>query len=146
VLALSFGTATFGGGDDFFKAWGSTDAGGASRLIDICLDHGVSMFDSADVYSSASWLIHRQCFSNPFPTGSFGRRSKNSVDWRGDVEEIFGLDSLSKDDRRRANRPASFHDLLFRVVYSVCVAPLLPSVRALPCPAREPPAHGSSPA
>lgn len=52
VPALSFGTATFGGGNDFFKAWGSTDAGGASRLIDICLDHGVSMFDSADVYSN----------------------------------------------------------------------------------------------
>jgi aryl-alcohol dehydrogenase-like predicted oxidoreductase len=52
VPALSFGTATFGGGDDFFKAWGSTDAGRAARLIDICLDHGVSMFDSADVYSS----------------------------------------------------------------------------------------------
>jgi aryl-alcohol dehydrogenase-like predicted oxidoreductase len=52
VPALSFGTGTFGGGNDFFKAWGSTDAGGASRLIDICLDHGVSMFDSADVYSS----------------------------------------------------------------------------------------------
>jgi len=51
VPALSFGTATFGGGNDFFKAWGSTDVGGASRLIDICLDHGVSMFDSADVYS-----------------------------------------------------------------------------------------------
>ena len=52
VPALSFGTATFGGGNDFFKAWGSTDAGGASRLIDVCLDHGVTMFDSADVYSS----------------------------------------------------------------------------------------------
>ncbi|MEO8362453.1 MAG: aldo/keto reductase [Vicinamibacteria bacterium] len=51
VPVLSFGTATFGGGNDFFKAWGSTDASGASRLIDVCLDHGVSMFDSADVYS-----------------------------------------------------------------------------------------------
>ena len=51
VPALSFGTATFGGGNDFFKAWGATDAAGASRLIDVCLDHGVSMFDSADVYS-----------------------------------------------------------------------------------------------
>ena len=51
VPELSFGTATFGGGNDFFKAWGSTDAGGASRLIDICLEHGVSMFDTADVYS-----------------------------------------------------------------------------------------------
>jgi len=51
VPALSFGTGTFGGSNDFFKAWGSTDAGGASRLIDVCLDHGVSMFDSADIYS-----------------------------------------------------------------------------------------------
>jgi aryl-alcohol dehydrogenase-like predicted oxidoreductase len=51
VPALSFGTATFGGGNDFFKAWGTTDGAGASRLIDVCLDHGVSMFDSADVYS-----------------------------------------------------------------------------------------------
>ncbi|MDP2317653.1 MAG: aldo/keto reductase [Pseudomonadota bacterium] len=51
VPVLSFGTATFGGGNDFFRAWGSTDAGGAARLIDTCLDQGVSMFDSADVYS-----------------------------------------------------------------------------------------------
>lgn len=51
VPALSFGTGTFGGGNDFFKAWGSTDAKGAARLIDVCLDHGVTMFDSADVYS-----------------------------------------------------------------------------------------------
>ena len=51
VPVLSFGTATFGGGTDFFKAWGSTDANGATRLVDICLDAGISMFDSADVYS-----------------------------------------------------------------------------------------------
>jgi aryl-alcohol dehydrogenase-like predicted oxidoreductase len=52
VPALSFGTATFGGGTDFFKAWGSTDAGGAARLVDLCLERGVSMFDTADVYSN----------------------------------------------------------------------------------------------
>ena len=52
VPVLSFGTATFGGGNDFFKAWGSTDSGGAARLVDVCLDHGVSLFDSADVYSN----------------------------------------------------------------------------------------------
>jgi aryl-alcohol dehydrogenase-like predicted oxidoreductase len=51
VPELSFGTATFGGGNDFFKAWGSTDASAAARLIDVCLEHGVSMFDTADVYS-----------------------------------------------------------------------------------------------
>jgi aryl-alcohol dehydrogenase-like predicted oxidoreductase len=51
VPALSFGTGTFGGAGDFFKAWGTTDAAGAARLVDVCLDHGVSMFDSADGYS-----------------------------------------------------------------------------------------------
>jgi aryl-alcohol dehydrogenase-like predicted oxidoreductase len=51
VPALSYGTASFGGGNDFFRAFGTTDAAAAARLIDICLDHGVSMFDSADVYS-----------------------------------------------------------------------------------------------
>jgi aryl-alcohol dehydrogenase-like predicted oxidoreductase len=51
VPVLSLGTGTFGGGGDFFKAWGSTDADGARRLLDICIDHGVTMFDSADIYS-----------------------------------------------------------------------------------------------
>ena len=51
VPALSFGTGTFGGGNDFFRAWGATDVQGASRLVDLCLDQGVSMFDTADVYS-----------------------------------------------------------------------------------------------
>jgi aryl-alcohol dehydrogenase-like predicted oxidoreductase len=51
VPALSLGTGTFGGGNDFFRAWGDTDAKGASRLIDICLDAGLTMFDSADIYS-----------------------------------------------------------------------------------------------
>jgi aryl-alcohol dehydrogenase-like predicted oxidoreductase len=51
VPVLSLGTGTFGGGNDFFKAWGSTDADGARHLVDIALDAGVSMFDSADIYS-----------------------------------------------------------------------------------------------
>lgn len=54
VPALSFGTATFGGVGDFFKTWGDTDASGAARLIDICIEHGVSMFDTADVYSQGA--------------------------------------------------------------------------------------------
>jgi aryl-alcohol dehydrogenase-like predicted oxidoreductase len=54
VPALSFGTGTFGGKGDFFGAWGNTDVAGARRLIDICLDAGVTMFDSADVYSSGA--------------------------------------------------------------------------------------------
>jgi aryl-alcohol dehydrogenase-like predicted oxidoreductase len=51
VSALSFGTATFGGGDAFFNAWGNTDVAGASRLVDICLEAGVNLFDTADAYS-----------------------------------------------------------------------------------------------
>lgn len=52
VPVLSLGTGTFGGGSDFFRAWGATDADGARRLVDICLEAGITMFDSADVYSN----------------------------------------------------------------------------------------------
>lgn len=51
VPALTFGTGTFGGKGDFFKAWGETGAKEATRLVDICLEAGVTMFDSADIYS-----------------------------------------------------------------------------------------------
>jgi len=54
VPVLSFGTGTFGGRGAFFEAWGSTDVAEARRLIDICVDAGVSMFDSADVYSAGA--------------------------------------------------------------------------------------------
>ena len=47
-----FGTGTFGGGSEFFKAWGSTDVDEATRLVDICLDAGLNLFDTADVYSN----------------------------------------------------------------------------------------------
>jgi aryl-alcohol dehydrogenase-like predicted oxidoreductase len=52
VPLLSFGTGTFGGSNEFFNAWGNTDVGEATRLIDICLEAGVTMFDTADVYSA----------------------------------------------------------------------------------------------
>jgi aryl-alcohol dehydrogenase-like predicted oxidoreductase len=51
VSALSFGTATFGGGNEFFKAWGETDVAEARRLLDICFEGGVNLFDTADGYS-----------------------------------------------------------------------------------------------
>jgi aryl-alcohol dehydrogenase-like predicted oxidoreductase len=51
VPQLWFGTATFGGVGDFFKAWGQTDVAEARRLVDICLEHGVNCFDTANVYS-----------------------------------------------------------------------------------------------
>ena len=52
VPVLSFGTGTFGGGNEFFKAWGSSDVAEATRLVDICLDAGVNLFDTADIYSN----------------------------------------------------------------------------------------------
>ncbi len=51
VPALSFGTGTFGGGTEFFRAWGSSDIAEATRLVDICLEAGVNLFDTADIYS-----------------------------------------------------------------------------------------------
>ncbi len=54
VPVLSFGTGTFGGKGELFEAWGDTDVNEARKLLDICLDAGVSMFDSADVYSGGT--------------------------------------------------------------------------------------------
>jgi aryl-alcohol dehydrogenase-like predicted oxidoreductase len=51
VPMLCFGTGTFGGGGEFFRAWGDTDVAEATRLVDICLEAGVNFFDTADVYS-----------------------------------------------------------------------------------------------
>ena len=51
VPVLSFGAATFGGGTEFFKAWGATDVAEATKMVDICLDAGVNFFDTADIYS-----------------------------------------------------------------------------------------------
>jgi aryl-alcohol dehydrogenase-like predicted oxidoreductase len=51
VPALSFGAGTFAGSGPLFGAWGTTDAKEARRLVDICLDAGVTLFDTADVYS-----------------------------------------------------------------------------------------------
>ena len=51
VPVLTFGTATFGGGNDFFKTWGSTQTEEATRMVGVCLDAGVNLFDCADTYS-----------------------------------------------------------------------------------------------
>jgi aryl-alcohol dehydrogenase-like predicted oxidoreductase len=52
VPVLSFGTGTFGGGNQFFDAWGATQAEQATRIVDVCLEAGLNMFDSADIYSN----------------------------------------------------------------------------------------------
>ncbi len=54
VPVLSFGTGTFGGSGEFFKAWGQSDVDEAKRLVSICLEAGLNMFDSADIYSAGA--------------------------------------------------------------------------------------------
>ncbi|QNE38470.1 aldo/keto reductase [Hymenobacter sp. NBH84] len=51
IPVLSFGTATFGGSTEFFKSWGNTQVEEARKLIDICLEAGANLFDTANVYS-----------------------------------------------------------------------------------------------
>ncbi|PPJ19835.1 aldo/keto reductase [Nocardia nova] len=54
VPALSFGAGTFGGRGELFGAWGDTDARQARRMVDGALEAGVTMFDTADVYSDGA--------------------------------------------------------------------------------------------
>ncbi|MGF6525309.1 aldo/keto reductase [Variovorax sp. PvP013] len=54
VPVLGFGAGTFGGQGPLFGAWGSTDVAGARRIVDLCLDAGVNLFDTADVYSDGA--------------------------------------------------------------------------------------------
>ena len=76
VPVLTFGTGTFGGTTEFFKEWGSTDVKEATKLIDICLEAGVNMFDTADIYSAgASESILGQAVK--------GRREKVLISTKG---------------------------------------------------------------
>lgn len=52
VSALSFGAATFGGGNEFFKAWGNTGMEEARRMVNLCIDAGINLFDTANGYST----------------------------------------------------------------------------------------------
>ena len=54
VPVLSFGAGTFGGSGPLFSNWGNSDATEARRLVDICLEAGVNLFDTADVYSDGA--------------------------------------------------------------------------------------------
>jgi len=54
VPALSFGAGTFGGRGPLFGAWGTTDVAEAREIVDICLEAGITMFDTADVYSDGA--------------------------------------------------------------------------------------------
>jgi aryl-alcohol dehydrogenase-like predicted oxidoreductase len=50
VSVLSLGTMTFGG-RTFFSKVGTTDVEGARRQVDLCLEAGVNLFDTANAYS-----------------------------------------------------------------------------------------------
>ncbi|WNG24351.1 aldo/keto reductase [Cystobacter fuscus] len=52
VPVLSLGTGTFGGANEFFKGFGNSGVAEATRLVDISLEAGLTMFDSADAYSN----------------------------------------------------------------------------------------------
>lgn len=52
VPVLGFGVATFGGSSEFFRKWGATELAEARRMVDMCMEAGVNLFDVADVYST----------------------------------------------------------------------------------------------
>ena len=54
VPVLTFGTGTFGGTGELFTAFGTSGVEEATRLVDICLEAGLNMFDSADIYSAGN--------------------------------------------------------------------------------------------
>ena len=54
VPELCFGTGTFGGSNEFFQAWGSTQVDEARKLIDVCMEAGCNFFDTADIYSDGT--------------------------------------------------------------------------------------------
>ncbi|MBB4592164.1 aryl-alcohol dehydrogenase-like predicted oxidoreductase [Xanthomonas arboricola] len=54
VPVLGLGAGTFGGKGPLFSAWGDTDVAQARRMIDVCLDAGLNLFDTADVYSDGA--------------------------------------------------------------------------------------------
>ena len=51
VSVLTLGTMTFGGKGPFAKV-GATDAAGARRMVDLCLEAGINFYDTADIYSN----------------------------------------------------------------------------------------------
>ncbi|WP_454791511.1 aldo/keto reductase [Mycolicibacterium lutetiense] len=54
VSELSFGAATFGGSGEFFGAWGDTGVNQARAMVDLSLEAGITLFDTADVYSDGA--------------------------------------------------------------------------------------------
>ena len=70
VSTLTMGTMTFGGKGRFAKV-GSIDQNEASRLIDMCIDNGVNLIDTANVYSEG--------VSEEMVGAALGGKRKNDV-------------------------------------------------------------------
>ena len=87
VPVLSFGTGTFGGKGEFFKAWGETEVEEATRLVDVCLDAGLSMFDTADVYSGG---VAEEILGQAIK----GRRDKVLISTKGTFRSGSGINEV----------------------------------------------------
>jgi aryl-alcohol dehydrogenase-like predicted oxidoreductase len=78
VSSLCFGLGTFGGGTEFFRAWGSTGVEEGKGLVGLCLDAGINVFDTADVYSNG---LSEQIFGQAIQ----GRRHELLISTKGDL-------------------------------------------------------------
>src|ERR1700727_459173 len=87
VSSLSFGAATFGGSGEFFRAWGETGVTEATRLVSICMDAGVNLFDTANIYSAglAEEILGKAVH---------GRRDKVLISTKGTVRMGDGPNNL----------------------------------------------------
>ena len=108
VPVLSLGTGTFGGAGPF-KGFGESDAAEATRLVDICLDAGLTMFDSADAYSAG---MAEEILGQAIK----GRRDKVIISTKsafrvGAGPERRRIVALSPDPRRRGEPEAARHRL-----------------------------------
>ena len=86
VSALCFGTGTFGGGTEFFKAWGSTGVEEAKRLIGLCLDAGVNIFDKPTVSSVIIGARNEEQL----------RQNLGAAEWSLTPEQVARLDEASE--------------------------------------------------
>jgi aryl-alcohol dehydrogenase-like predicted oxidoreductase len=87
VPVLSLGTGTFGGQGDFFRVWGNNDVPEASRMVDICLDAGLTLFDSADIYSNGA-------SEEIFGKAIMGRRDRVIISTKAGLRSDAGPNSV----------------------------------------------------
>ncbi len=109
VPVLSFGTGTFGGGNELFKAWGSSDVAEATRLVDVCLEAGLNLFDSADIYSQG---MAEEILGQAIK----GRRDKVLISTKGTFRSGPGPNDVrfvaaASDPGRRGQSEAAGHGL-----------------------------------